>query len=185
MSDVIYLRGFDPDQKKRMKAEAKKLTGKSSINAFIHYLIDNHFNKSNSIEFDNVLNDSISIDQLPYSISFKERQRKQLTLYKNDLLNLEYIAEKNNCKLPYYISALIRNHLYKSIELTGFEIENLRKSNYQISSIGNNLNQIAKRVNLDMGIDYQDLELIKELIVKIDNHVNLVNSCLQLNLNRW
>lgn len=184
MSDVIYLRGFDPDQKKRMKEEAKKLTGKSSVNAFIHYLIEKHFNESNQIDI-NVLDKTLSIDQLPYSMSFKERQRKQITLYKNDLLNLEYIAEKNNCKLPYYISALIRNHLYKSIELTGFEIENLRKSNFQISSIGNNLNQIAKRVNLEMGIDHYDIELIKQLIDKVDSHVMLVNSCLQINLNRW
>ena len=48
-----------------------------------------------------------------------------------------------------------------------------------------NLNQIAKRVNLDMGIDYIDMELIKELIAKLDKHILLVNNCLQFNLNRW
>lgn len=189
MSDVIYLRGFDDELKKRLKAEAKKLTGKKSINALIHHLVNSHFESSNesNCNKDDVANvaNEVNIEDLPYPISFKEKQRKQITLYKNDLLNLEHLANKSGCLLPYYISALFRNHLYKSIELTGNEIEVLRKSNFQIASIGNNLNQIAKRVNLDMGIDHYDIELIKMLIQKVDNHVHLVNQCLQLNLNRW
>lgn len=185
MSEVIYLRGFDSEQKKLMKEEAKALTGKNSINSFIHYLVDKHFNSTKDNEIKYKFHNEVTIDELPYPISFKERKRKQMTLYKNDLLNLEFLAKKSDCELPYYISALIRNHLYKSIELTGNEIEVLRKSNFQISGIGNNLNQIAKRVNLDMGIDYHDIELIKKLIIQIDSHIQLVNQCLKLNLNRW
>lgn len=185
MSEVIYLRGFDAEQKKRMKEEAKRLTGKNSVNAFIHFLVNKHFETPSENEKQFTISNEININELPYPISFKERKRRQMTLYKNDLLNLEFIAQKSGCELPYYISALIRNHLYKSIELTGNEIEVLRKSNFQISSIGNNLNQIAKRVNLDMGIDHYDIDLIKQLIIKVDAHVQLVNQCLQLNLNRW
>lgn len=186
MSDVIYLRGFDTEQKAKLKEAAKHATGKASVNAFIHYLVNEYFSNQNTE------NESIEIPKmnknnkvLPYPISFSKKRRLQTTFYLNDILNIEHLAELNKCSPSNYISSLIRNHLYNSIELTGVEIEDLRKSNFQLSAIGNNLNQIAKRVNLDMGIDYQDIELIKELIKKLDNHILLVNNCLQFNLNRW
>lgn len=186
MSDVIYLRGFDKQQKEQLKRAAKITTGKASVNAFIHYLVNEHFanqsDKERVVEVEKVMKNTKS---LPHPISFSERKRLQSTFYLNDILNIEHLANLNKCSPSNYISSLIRNHLYNSIELTGVEIENLRISNFQLSSIGNNLNQIAKRVNLNMGVDYQDIELIKELILKIDKHVVLVNNCLQFNMNRW
>lgn len=186
MSDVIYLRGFDKQQKAQLKEAAKKATGKASVNAFIHYLVNEYFTNKNNQEPDkDVQKINKNSKELPYPISFSSKKRLQATFYLNDVLNIEYLANLNECSTTNYISSLIRNHLYNSIELTGVEIDALRKSNFQLSGMGNNLNQIAKRVNLDMGIDYIDMELIKELITKLDKHILLVNNCLQFNLNRW
>lgn len=182
----IHLQGFEQELKKKMKEEAKRLTGKSSINAFIHYLVNDYFENSiNNLPNNEVEKIEKNNVKLPYSISFSKKRRLQTTFYLNDILNIEYLAELNKCSPTNYISSLIRNHLYNSVELTGSEIEDLRKSNFQLSAMGNNLNQIAKRVNLDMGIDYQDIETIKYLIKKLDTHILLVNNCLQFNLNRW
>lgn len=186
MSDVIYLRGFDKQQKAQLKEAAKKATGKASVNAFIHYLVNEYFTNQNNQEPDKAVQQiNKNSKELPYPISFSSKKRLQATFYLNDVLNIEYLANLNECSPTNYISSLIRNHLYNSIELTGIEIDALRKSNFQLSGMGNNLNQIAKRVNLDMGIDYIDMELIKELIAKLDKHILLVNNCLQFNLNRW
>lgn len=186
MSDGIYLRGFDSQLKKRLKEEAKNSLGKATINAFIHHLVDQHFESSKGSELPK---SAITIEEgnkkLPYPISFTNKKRLQTTFYENDILNITYLANINQCSTTNYISSLIRNHLYNSIELTGIEIDALRKSNFQLSGIGNNLNQIAKRVNLEMGIDYHDIDLIKQLILKLDQHISLVNNCLQFNLNRW
>lgn len=182
----IHLQGFPQELKKKMKEEAKRLTGKASINSFIHHLVNDYFeNKVNQLPDSEVKKIEKNTISLPHPISFSEKKRLQTTFYLNDILNIEHLAQLNKCSPTNYISSLIRNHLYNSIELTGIEIEDLRKSNFQLSAIGNNINQIAKRVNLNMGIDYQDIELIKELIKKLDNHIVLVNNCLQFNLNRW
>ncbi|EXS46117.1 hypothetical protein J659_4239, partial [Acinetobacter baumannii 1406589] len=65
MSEVIYLRGFDAEQKKRMKEEAKRLTGKNSVNAFIHFLVNKHFETPSENEKQFTISNEININELP------------------------------------------------------------------------------------------------------------------------
>ena len=56
-------------------------------------------------------------------------------------------AEKRLSRRNYYISAVVLSHLGYP-QLQGDEIETLRLSNYELSKIGTNLNQVAKAFNI-------------------------------------
>jgi hypothetical protein len=58
-------------------------------------------------------------------------------------------AQADNCLTPrnHYLAGLILAHIGQA-QLRGDEIETLRRSNYELSKIGNNLNQIAKAFNI-------------------------------------
>lgn len=58
-------------------------------------------------------------------------------------------AQAENCLTPrsHYIAGVILAHVGQA-QLRGDEIETLRRSNYELSKIGNNLNQIAKAFNI-------------------------------------
>lgn len=187
MTDVLCLRGMNQELKKRLKKEAEKVTGKKSINAFIHYLINTYLNESESNVEENSNDEKkrLSAKDLPFPISFSSKKRKQITFYENDVLNIESLCEKNKCSFSYYISSMVRNHLYNTIELTGIEVEALRNSNFQISGIGNNLNQIAKKLNSGIGLSINDINFIRDLGKIVKSHIALVADCLKFNLNRW
>jgi hypothetical protein len=48
----------------------------------------------------------------------------------------------------YYIASIIMTNVAQQQQLQGDEIETLRQSNYELSKIGTNLNQIAKAFNI-------------------------------------
>ncbi|MDR1850379.1 MAG: MobC family plasmid mobilization relaxosome protein [Zoogloeaceae bacterium] len=58
-------------------------------------------------------------------------------------------VQADNCLTPrnHYLAGLILAHIGQA-QLRGDEIETLRRSNYELSKIGNNLNQIAKAFNI-------------------------------------
>lgn len=76
---------------------------------------------------------------------------------------------------------MIRNHLYHKHELLGNEIENLRKSNYELYRIGVNINQIAKAINAGHKINF-DINMLNSQIKK---HTEKVEKILKDNLNRY
>ncbi|MDR1888002.1 MAG: plasmid mobilization relaxosome protein MobC, partial [Zoogloeaceae bacterium] len=57
------------------------------------------------------------------------------------------LAENRLSTRNYYIASIILAHLGQP-QLQGDEIETLRRSNYELSKVGTNLNQIAKAFNI-------------------------------------
>jgi len=76
--------------------------------------------------------------------------------------------------------------LKKEPVLTDEEMKELRLSNRQLASIGRNINQIAKALNMEKDSD----QLVNETILKkihrdINEHKKLVSSLIDRSLNRW
>jgi hypothetical protein len=57
------------------------------------------------------------------------------------------LAENRLSARNYYLASIILAHLGQP-QLQGNEIETLRRSNYELSKVGTNLNQIAKAFNI-------------------------------------
>ena len=64
------------------------------------------------------------------------------------------------------------------------EIEALGESNYQLLSIGRNLNQIARRLN-EGRFEPVTVEAIEQLRTHIDKHIDMVSSAIRASLERW
>jgi hypothetical protein len=64
------------------------------------------------------------------------------------------------------------------------EMETLGESNYQLLSIGRNLNQIAKRLNQGY-VQPITLERIEQLQQQINQHTELVSKVLRASIERW
>ena len=64
------------------------------------------------------------------------------------------------------------------------ELEVLGESNYQLYSIGRNLNQLAKRLN-EGHLEPVTVERIEELRKAIREHTDAVNRAISASYDRW
>lgn len=106
-----------------------------------------------------------------------KKQRVQFSLPIYDYEFLHQLAEINQNSIQYYITTILCNHMYydtKSKKLFGGEIEQLKKSNYELHKIGVNINQIAKANNIG---DNRDLP-INQLYNEIVKHITIVKNIL-------
>lgn len=153
-------------------------TGKRSINQGILTLIDEKLQHEGSA----VTKDAsvlLPLEELTAQIANKKRV--QFSLIKTDYEAIEKIAKQTDSSIQHYIICLIRNHLYNKHELLGNEIEQLRKSNYELHRIGVNINQIAKAINAGQNINF-DINMLDKHIKK---HTEKVEQILKENLNRY
>lgn len=104
-----------------------------------------------------------------------KKQRIQFSLPVYDYDFLHELANLNQSSLQHYISTVIYNHLYGDRKLFGVEIEQLKKSNYELHRIGVNINQIAKANNAG---DMKELP-INQLYEFIRNHTKNIQKILK------
>ena len=84
-----------------------------------------------------------------------------------------------------WIINLIRAALTREPQLGSDEIEALEQSNYQLLSIGRNLNQIARRLNEGQQQQVVEVDMLNELRDVIDLHTSEVNHFIRSNVERW
>lgn len=85
-----------------------------------------------------------------------------------------------------WVAALVRTRLSKSPQLGQLEVDILAKSNYQLTVIGRNLNQLVKEVRqFKEGIKDHRFASIEQLQQQVSIHTQLVQQVLKANFDRW
>ena len=127
----------------------------------------------------------------PEQIDREQRQPKkriQISLREYDYNILNKIAKNTDTSINYYIIRLILNNIYsKNVKLLGTEIEQLRKSNYEIHKIGVNINQIAKNLNTaNSDTNNKDLaSFYLELDKTLKQHLEKIRVILESSLTKY
>jgi hypothetical protein len=110
--------------------------------------------------------------------------RIEIRLTPSEKEGLEILAQQENCSVQIWIVNVIRTMLTKQPQCGMREMEILGESNYQLLSIGRNLNQIAKRLNQGY-VQPITLERIEQLQQQINQHTELVSKALRASIERW
>lgn len=85
-----------------------------------------------------------------------------------------------------WTTAVVLAALYREPVLTDEEVEALRESNRELASIGRNLNQMARALNIEFReSDKLKQEDIEKLAERIEQHKEQVATLLSRNMNRW
>jgi hypothetical protein len=84
-----------------------------------------------------------------------------------------------------FIVCLLRAFITKRPNFSDSELKILAESNFQLASIGRNINQIAKRLNSEPDVSAYRIEDIKDLAEHIKAHTKLVSDLLRMNVERW
>lgn len=167
----FLLKGLTLEQKKFLKQYALEKTGKHSVTQGLLALVNEAMNQSS-------IKAMVFEEPKEY---LKEKQRVQLSLFRHDYEKLEELAKNTDSSIQHYIKCLIRNNLYGKYELLGYEMEALRKSNYELHRLGVNINQIAKSINAGKHVTFD----IKRTANFIKNHTDKVEGILKENLSRF
>lgn len=133
---ILRVDGFSAEMKEALRVSSKKIFGKENSSELVRKLIIDHLSKNKLSN-----NDSINFDEV------EKTKRIELRLPESVVSEIEKRAEARFSDRNYFIKSLIFAELGNS-QLQGDEIETLRKSNYELSKIGTNLNQIAKAFNV-------------------------------------
>lgn len=104
-------------------------------------------------------------------------------LPEKDRAYLEAAAEKHKSSVNDIIRDIVQSHVRKHPLLTAAEVKVLFQSNYQLLSIGRNLNQIARQLNRGEGASLTS-EQIKALSQYIKQHTQRVGDVLRTNRKR-
>lgn len=100
--------------------------------------------------------------------------------------DLAHRAKKSRMTPGSYLVALCCAHLRKGPFFTELEMDVLRQSNYELSAIGRNINQIARALN--RSIDHADLARAKEIeqmAALIRQHRDFVRGLIIANQRAW
>lgn len=133
---ILRVDGISAEMKEALKNSSKKIFGKENTSELVRKLIVDHLSKGKSFD-----GDSIKFNDV------EKTKRVELRLPESAVNEIEKRAEQRFSDRNYFIKSLIFSELGNS-QLQGDEIETLRKSNYELSKIGTNLNQIAKAFNV-------------------------------------
>ncbi len=110
-----------------------------------------------------------------------KKVRIQFSLKEHDYNNLLEVAKNTDSSPQHYIICTVLNNIYdEKIKLLGTEIENLKKSNYELHKIGVNINQIARALNSDEKVSFE-LDIISK---EIKEHISIVKEILANNLRK-
>ena len=112
-----------------------------------------------------------------------KKKRVQFSLLEHDYNNLKKLADITDTSIHYYIIRLILKDLYGENRLLGNQIEELRKSNYELHKIGVNINQIARALNSGES-DNIKIDL-KQLNDFLKTHVDYVMGILSENIKSY
>jgi len=115
--------------------------------------------------------------KLQINIRLNERYKSLMT----ERANTEGFPSRQS-----WATNLLLSTLKKEPVLTDEEIKELRLSNRQLASIGRNINQIAKALNMEKDIDQQVNEtILNNIHSDINEHKKLVSALIHRSLNRW
>lgn len=113
-----------------------------------------------------------------------KKKRWEVPLTPSEKAAVEKRAKEENCSPRRWVVDLIRLSLTHDPQFSTKEIEELGESNYQLYSIGRNLNQLAKRLN-EGHLEPVTVERIEELRKVIKAHTDSVNRAMSASLDRW
>ena len=114
----------------------------------------------------------------------ESKVRFEILLTKSEKAAIQERANLEHCSQRRWIIDAIRAGLTHEPQFGMKEIEALGESNYQLLSIGRNLNQIARRLN-EGRFEPVTVEAIEQLRTHIDKHIDMVSSAIRASLERW
>jgi hypothetical protein len=133
--DMLRVDGVNPETMQRLRASAQRLYGTPNASLLVRSLIGDHLAKADAA-------------MAPLTVADAGNTvRVELRLPRSAFEKVTEIAESRFSARNYYMTSVMLAHLAQP-QLQGDEIETLRHSNYELSKIGTNLNQIARAFNV-------------------------------------
>ncbi|MEY2921862.1 MAG: hypothetical protein RL108_475 [Bacteroidota bacterium] len=147
--------------KEQLQLAALKKFGKANASMMVRYLISNE------------LKNNDPTDDLDNS----ENARVQISIPKKMLDKINELSESRSTSRVDVFKVMI-NDYFKKAPLLGDELNELRKSNYELSKLGTNLNQITKVINtggyLSKEFSEEATKKINSIRPEIRKHIDLV-----------
>ena len=131
-------------------------------------------NRENEINKARLVNNQNLLKQIYKNRLSIKKRRIQLSLPVYDYEFLEKLALDSDSSIQHYIKVILYDYLYSDRKLLGTEIEDLKKSNYELYKIGVNVNQIAKANNAGDKVNLP----INKLYNFLQSHINTVKNIL-------
>lgn len=168
------LRGLTEDQTDFLKNYGKLHVGTQTLSKSILHLINEKMNITKHSKNEKYLTE----------IQPSNKKKKiQFSLLEHDYNSLKKIADSTDTSIQYYIIRLILKDLYGENRLLGNQIEELRKSNYELHKIGVNINQIARALNSGESDNIKiDLKGLNDFL---KTHVDYVMGTLSENMKSY
>jgi len=125
--------------------------------------------------------------QVTDTIDHGRRTRVELRFTPSEHAKLAAIAEDRKCSVQYWLTSLTRAALTNGITVGAAELKALGEYNYQLMSIGRNLNQITYQINSDPSKHLHQLrfETIREVGKKIDEGRQFTHALVNACSHRW
>ena len=159
---ILRVDGISKEAKEDLKKSALQLFGSENVSELIRKLIVEHLAKNKNMGF----------EKIGFNANEKNK-RVEIRLPISIVSELEKRAEARFSDRNYYIKSMIYAAL-DAPQLQSDEIETLRRSNYELSKIGGNINQIAKAFNTL--VSARSFEKMPELGKKIASLRKDINS---------
>ena len=167
---VLRVFGLDESELEALRKLAEKEYGKASVSLLAKKL----------------LKARLEVPEEPALVSLpppKGSKRITVRLPEKDRAYLEAAAEQHKCSVNDIVRDIVQSHVRKHPMLSTTEVEILHHSNYQLVSIGRNLNQIARQLNMGEGVSLTS-EQINALSQFIRQHTQRVSDVLRTNRKR-
>lgn len=120
--------------------------------------------------------------KIDMSLPVGKKKRIQLSLNERDYNRLIEISSSVDSSPQLYIIRTLLNEMYsEKIRLLGNEIEQFKKSNYELHKIGVNLNQVARALNAGEKAELDINRLYKE----VKKHIEKAKSILLENTKKY
>ncbi|MDR0576133.1 MAG: plasmid mobilization relaxosome protein MobC [Candidatus Accumulibacter sp.] len=112
------------------------------------------------------------------------KARIELRLTPSENSSIHEMAQAERCSPQQWIVNVVRATITRQPQFGIRELEALGESNYQLLSIGRNLNQIAKRMNERRPdtLPEKEIEKLRSIIKK---HTETVSKVMRASLERW
>lgn len=170
-----YLRGLDDETKTKLSKIGKAKFGTSVISKTVIAIINDFFNEE---ENQNILNNT-------KSILSENRVRVSATLFQSQYDQLIKICDERKITPSYFLKSCILKAIGRSYILDGNDLEQLRASNYSLTKIGININQIAKRINTMNSYENDDIRELNKLTEMLESHTTVVKELLERTQDKW
>jgi len=178
-NDFLIVRGIPLATRQALQAAARNRYGKANASMLVRTLITQHLERPAAT----------ALPSRPITeAEAQDSVRVELRLPRSVLAGLTDQAEQRLTPRNHYLAGLILERVGQP-QLCGDQIEVLRRSNYELSKIGTNLNQIARAFNtLVNGGTGKMPEVAKKLVSlrrEINQHTKRVLSALNAGTTTW